>query len=32
MRNVVSFELSKKIKMFFVLPRAWDKEKIVSLP
>ena len=30
---MVSFELSKEIdkKMFFVLSRVWDKEKILSL-
>ena len=30
-RGMVSFKLSKDIrKMFFVLSRAWDKEKILS--
>ena len=29
---MVSFELGKEIrKMFFVLSRVWDKEKIMSL-
>ena len=27
---MVSFELGKEIKMFFVLSRAWDKEEILS--
>ena len=29
-REMVSFELSKEIKMFFILSQAWDKEKILS--
>ena len=29
-RKMVSFELGEEIEIFFVLSRAWDKEKILS--